>query len=173
MAEVILVDSSDREIGREEKLKAHQLGLLHRAFSILIFNSKSEILIQQRHGEKYHSAGLWSNTCCSHPVPGEKTEDAAQRRLAEEMGFTTKLDYAGNIIYQVRFENDLIEYEYDHIFFGKYDGAVIPHPEEAENYKWITFAELKDSMSEDPEKFSFWFFKIMHEFETEIKNYIR
>ena len=115
MEEVILVDEHDREIGSGEKLQIHQEGKLHRAFSVLVFNWKQELLLQKRKETKYHSGGLWTNTCCSHPRPGELTLEAAQRRLHEEMGLTCPLREVENFIYRAEFENGLIEHEYDHL----------------------------------------------------------
>ena len=121
MEEVILVDEHDREIGSGEKLQIHQEGKLHRAFSVLVFNWKQELLLQKRKETKYHSGGLWTNTCCSHPRPGELTLEAAQRRLHEEMGLTCPLREVGNFIYRAEFENGLIEHEYDHVLAGSSD----------------------------------------------------
>ena len=129
MEKVILVDENDKETGVEEKIKAHKDGKLHRAFSIFVFNIKGELLLQKRAKEKYHSGGLWSNTCCGHPRPNESLEGAAHRRLKEEMGFECALVHlkSAGFIYKVKV-NDLFEYEYDHIFVGKFNQAPLPHP---------------------------------------------
>ncbi len=124
LTEVILVNEADEPIGTMEKMEAHVKGLLHRAFSIFIFNSRGEMLLQQRAGGKYHNGGLWTNTCCSHPIPGEKVLSAAKRRLSEEMGFVTELSPAFNFTYKATFDNGLTEYEYDHVLTGVYDGDV-------------------------------------------------
>ncbi|HCI57152.1 MAG TPA: isopentenyl-diphosphate delta-isomerase, partial [Bacteroidetes bacterium] len=121
---VILVDEQDREIGEAEKMQTHKLGLLHRAFSVLIYNTKGEMLLQQRAETKYHSGGLWSNACCGHPRPGEKIEDAARRRLKEELGFNCSLKFSFKFIYKASFENSLKEHELDHVFTGIYDSEV-------------------------------------------------
>src|SRR5215470_11031187 len=126
--EIILVDEKDRSIGVMEKLEAHRKGLLHRAFSVFIFNSKGEMLLQQRSDEKYHSGGLWTNACCSHPAPGEDINTAAIRRLNEELGFTTSLTKIFDFIYQSSFENGLTEHEFDHVFIGLHDEPI--HPDE-------------------------------------------
>ena len=155
---VVLVDQNDHEIGFEEKLKAHQQGLLHRAFSIFIINSKEEMLIQQRALKKYHSGGLWTNACCSHPRPGEKIEDAAHRRLQEEMGFDCQLTKAFDFVYKVHFEkDDIYEHEYDHVFFGKSDAIVKPDQNEVENFTWITLNKLTNEVKHHPERYTYWF----------------
>src|SRR5258708_5798594 len=121
-----------------EKLEVHQKGLLHRAFSIFIFNRKGEMLLQQRALNKYHNGGLWTNACCSHPAPGEKTLTAATRRLKEEMGFTTALEKAFDFTYKVSFENGLTENEFDHVFTGRYEGSIEPNPDEVKDYCFKT-----------------------------------
>ena len=128
MEQVILVNEQDEQTGVMEKMEAHQKALLHRAFSVFIFNDKGELLLQQRASDKYHSGGLWTNTCCSHPNPDEETITAAQRRLKEEMGFTTKLSKAFDFIYKSEFSNGLTEHEFDHVFTGYYNGEI--HPDE-------------------------------------------
>ena len=134
MDEVILVDASDVPQGRMEKMEAHRRALLHRAFSVFIFNSRGEMLLQRRALGKYHSAGLWTNACCSHPRPGEETLDAAVRRLREEMGFTTPLKKAFDFTYRHEFGNGLTEFEFDHVYIGWYDEAVHPNQEEVLDY---------------------------------------
>src|SRR4051812_29579171 len=128
--EVILVNEADEQTGTIDKLEAHRQALLHRAFSVFIFKSNGEMLLQQRAENKYHSAGLWTNACCSHPAPGEDTYDAALRRLQEELGFTTRLEELFSFTYRTDFENGLSEHEYDHVFAGIYDGRVQPDKEE-------------------------------------------
>src|SRR6186713_1579239 len=120
---VILVSEHDDMVGIMDKMEAHKQGLLHRAFSVFIFNSKGEMLLQQRAFNKYHSGGLWTNACCGHPSPGEQTVAAARRRLMEEMGFTTGLEELFDFTYQHAFENGLTEHEYDHVFAGTWDAA--------------------------------------------------
>jgi isopentenyl-diphosphate delta-isomerase len=154
---VVLVDENDNEVGTERKTRAHQQGRLHRAFSIFVFNSKGELLIQKRAKTKYHSGGLWANTCCSHPRPGEPIEKAAHRRLKEEMGFECELKKAFSFTYRAEFENGLIEHEYDHVFIGKFDGEPQPDPEEVEDWKWVDTEELKKDIKENPDSYTYWF----------------
>lgn len=155
--QVILVDRFDHEIGVMEKLQAHEEGKLHRAFSVFIFNEKEELLLQQRALSKYHSGGLWTNTCCSHPQPNEKTIDGAHRRLMEEMGFSTDVDWVGHVLYKAEFGNGLTEYEFDHVFLGYYDGEIHINPEEVETYKWVSINELESWIQEKPTDFTAWF----------------
>lgn len=155
--EVILVDESDKPVGTMEKMEAHTKGLLHRAFSIFIFNSKNEILLQQRALTKYHSAGLWTNTCCSHPRPGEDTLAAAIRRLEEEMGMQTKLEYKTSFIYKTKFDNDLTEYEFDHVFIGTTDLKPVLNKEEVHAFKWLSPEKIKEEIRATPEAFTSWF----------------
>nr|MDO8081962.1 isopentenyl-diphosphate Delta-isomerase [Candidatus Freyarchaeota archaeon] len=154
---VILVDETDKEIGTEEKMKTHKEGKLHRAFSIFIFNSKGEMLLQKRAKSKYHSGGLWSNTCCSHPRPGEDVEQAAHRRLIEEMGFDCDLHESFDFVYRANLDHDLTEYEFDHVFIGKYDGEIKLNPEEAEDFKWVSMDAIKENVKKHPEKYTVWF----------------
>lgn len=154
---VILIDSNDREVGTAEKLEAHRLGLLHRAISVFVFNRKGELLLQRRHPDKYHSGGQWSNTCCSHPRPGEDTAAAASRRLHEEMGVACDLEYAFGFTYRVQFEPDLFEHEHDHVFTGRYDGPVNPNPAEVSDIRWVSEADLRREIETDPERFTYWF----------------
>jgi isopentenyl-diphosphate delta-isomerase len=153
---VILVDENDKEIGSEEKLEAHKTGKLHRAFSIFTFNSKGEMLLHRRARAKYHSGGMWSNTCCSHPRVGEPLKEAVHRRLVEEMGFDCDLKEAFYFIYRAEVGN-LTEHELDHVFVGEYDGEVIPDPEEVEDYKWVTIESLREDMQKYPEAYTEWF----------------
>jgi isopentenyl-diphosphate Delta-isomerase len=139
--EVILVDEQDVEIGSMEKLEVHQKGLLHRAFSVFVFNDKQELLLQQRALEKYHSPALWTNTCCSHPSPGETTISAARRRLQEEMGFDTELDFAFHFTYKAEFENGLTEHEFDHVFIGTFNDHFIPNPAEVMDIRYESMLE--------------------------------
>jgi isopentenyl-diphosphate Delta-isomerase len=161
--EIILVDENDMELGFMPKLEAHQKGLLHRAFSILVFNEKGELLIHKRADNKYHSSGLWTNTCCSHPRKGEAVEDAIHRRLQEEMGFDCNLQFAYKFIYKTDLENDLIEYEYDHVFIGEYNYAIHPDPAEVSDYKWISLSNLRNDILKNPQNYTFWFQLIVNE----------
>lgn len=157
MIEVVLVDSNDNQTGTMEKLEAHRKGLLHRAFSIFIFNKKGELLLQQRAVEKYHNGGLWTNTCCSHPLPGEDVLVAANRRLSEEMGFNTELTPLYSFIYKANFDNGLTEYEFDHVFTGIYDGPVYIEKNEVKDYCFKSLAEIQDSVISHPQKYTEWF----------------
>jgi isopentenyl-diphosphate delta-isomerase len=158
---VILVNEQDVEIGVMPKLEAHQKALLHRAFSVLIFNSNDEMLIHQRAMGKYHSEGLWTNACCSHPKPGETIIEAAHRRLEEEMGFDCEVEPKFHFIYQTSLENNLFEHEFDHVLTGVYDGEFIPNPEEVMDYRWVSIADLKEEIKTKPETFTFWFKMIL------------
>jgi isopentenyl-diphosphate delta-isomerase len=154
--QVILVNEGDEVTGAMEKIEAHRKALLHRAFSVFIFNSKGEILLQQRAMNKYHSGGLWTNSCCSHPQPGEDTREAAQRRLQEEMGFTVPLEKVFDFIYKAEFENGLTEYEFDHVFVGEYEGPIECSREEVMDYCYKSIADLRHSLKEYPQKFTEW-----------------
>lgn len=169
MEEVILVNTNDEQIGTLEKLAAHEQGLLHRAFSVLIFNDAGELLIHQRAHEKYHCAGLWSNTCCSHQRVGETNEQAAKRRLQEEMGFTVPVKMLGSFIYHIAFDNGLIEHEYDYVLVGKFNGIPVPNSKEVADWKYVALAELELQMKNKPENFTFWFHEIMHRFGAVLK----
>lgn len=153
---VVLVDQNNRKIGTEEKLKAHTEGKLHRAFSIFVFNSKGELLLQQRAKSKYHSGGLWSNTVCSHPCPGENYAQAVHRRLKEEMGFDCDLKKLFSFTYKTDFKDGLIENEYDTVFMGKFDGLPKLNFTEVANYKWIKIEDLKKDISKNTAKYSVW-----------------
>lgn len=168
MQEVILVNASDKEIGRMEKLKAHQEGVLHRAFSIFIFNRAGELLLQRRALNKYHSGGLWTNTCCSHPAPGEDLLSAAKHRLLNEMGFETELRFLFSFTYKATFPNGLIEHEVDHVFVGEYNGDLQLNPVEAMDYKWMKDASLKKAIHDRPQDYTAWFLKI---YDRVLENY--
>jgi isopentenyl-diphosphate delta-isomerase len=158
MAEYIIsVDKDDKEIEPIEKMEAHTKGILHRAFSIFVFNSNNQLLLQKRHSTKYHSAGLWTNTCCSHPRYGEELEAAIYRRLKEEMGFTCELKEIFSFSYKVEFQNNLIENEFDHVFIGTFDGEVVPDENEVEAYKWVDISEVKADLLKNPDSYTFWF----------------
>jgi isopentenyl-diphosphate Delta-isomerase len=157
MESVILVDEKDMEVGVMEKMEAHLTGTLHRAISIFIFNAQGEYLLQQRAYEKYHSGGKWSNTCCSHPRPGEGLIDAANRRLMEEMGMTSKLTHWFSFTYRAELDNDLVEHEYDHVFIGITDEQPAPDPTEVAAIKYISLEALDVDIRENPEQYSEWF----------------
>ena len=151
---VVLVDEKNNEIGTEDKLEAHKKGLLHRAFSIFIFNDEDEILLQKRSDSKYHSAGLWSNTCCSHPYIDKSINEYVKLRLVQEMGIKTNLKEVFSFIYKTNFENGLVEYEYDHVFFGKYNSEPTINIVEASDFRWINFKQLLLEIGKNPAKFT-------------------
>ncbi|MGH9929724.1 MAG: isopentenyl-diphosphate Delta-isomerase [Pyrinomonadaceae bacterium] len=156
LEEVILVDENDRIVGKAEKIAAHLNGNLHRAFSVFVFDESGRLLVQKRAPTKYHSANLWSNTCCSHPRPGETTNEAAQRRLKEEMGFTCELKEVCNLIYKVQLDNNLFEHEFDHILVGTFDGVPQPDKSEVDDWRWIEIKNLVDEVRVYPHRYSYW-----------------
>lgn len=153
---VILVDANDQEIGQEEKIAAHEKGLLHRAFSIFVFNSKGQALLHKRYSGKYHSGGLWTNTCCGHPRPGETVIGAGERRLKEEMGFTCPLQDNFSVTYKAPFDNGLTEHEVVHVLSGNYEGPIAPDPLEVEDYKWVYLEDIKTEV-DNHAPFTKWF----------------
>jgi isopentenyl-diphosphate delta-isomerase len=157
MEYVILVDEQDKAIGKMEKHQAHVEGVLHRAFSIFIFNSEKELLLQKRASSKYHCGGLWTNACCSHPRENENTQDAANRRLEEEMGMQCSLTPIFTFVYKAGFENGLTEHEFDHVFFGESNQTPKINTEEVEAYRYISMDDLQQEIKEFPEKFTPWF----------------
>ena len=157
MQEVILVTERDEEIGTMEKMEAHRRGVLHRAFSIFIFDDRGNMLLQKRAKDKYHGGGLWSNACCSHPFPHETIEEAAERRLREELGFQTTIEKAFSFTYRAAVENDLIEHEFDHVFFGTHEGKLNPNKEEVEAVTYLSMEDLEIKIQEQPAKFTKWF----------------
>ena len=169
MEKVILVDEKDNKVGLMPKLEAHQKGLLHRAFSVFIFNSDYKLLLQKRAFSKYHSGGLWTNTCCSHPRDGEDIFDAANRRLNEEMGIKTSLRKVFDFIYSAKLDNNLIENEFDHVFYGVYDYDPILNKDEAEDFKWIDMETLKNDIEKNTDQYTVWF-KIAFDY---FYNYLR
>lgn len=171
MEEVILVDTKDNETGTMEKLMAHEKGLLHRAFSVLIFNTRGELLLQKRARNKYHSGALWSNTCCSHPRPGESTQEAAGRRLMEEMGLDIQPTFLYKFIYKTTLDNNLVEHEYDHVFTGFFDGEPTINPHEVEDWKYMDLLDLKDDMDNNPHQYTCWLHLIIQNIGHHIKNY--
>jgi isopentenyl-diphosphate delta-isomerase len=155
--EVILVDDADQPVGVMEKMAAHRQARLHRAFSVFIFNSRGEMLLQQRAPEKYHSAGLWTNACCSHPRPGEDTREAAVRRLREELGFTTPLEKLFEFTYRTAYDNGLTEFEFDHVFVGTYDAEISPDRAEVSDYRYQSLPEIEAELLSAPATFTSWF----------------
>ncbi|MBS1747818.1 MAG: isopentenyl-diphosphate Delta-isomerase [Bacteroidetes bacterium] len=157
MEQVILINELDEETGAMEKMEAHRKGILHRAFSVFIFNKKNEMLLQQRAFQKYHSGGLWTNACCSHPKPGEITEVAAARRLKEELGFETSLEKAFEFVYYASFENGLTENEFDHVFVGYHNGEINFNKHEVKDICFRPMQEIESNLQTHPSKFTAWF----------------
>ncbi|HMH32733.1 MAG TPA: isopentenyl-diphosphate Delta-isomerase [Puia sp.] len=155
--EVILVNEQDEPIGTMEKMEAHRKALLHRAFSVFIFNTKGEMLLQQRAKNKYHSGGLWTNACCSHPRPDEEVRAAAARRLQEELGISTHIRKIFDFIYRATFDNGLTEFEFDHVFIGSYDGIISPDKNEVNDYCFKPLDEIQSSLASHPSKYTNWF----------------
>jgi len=153
---VILVDDRDVAQGTEEKLAAHREGLLHRAFSIYVFDATGRLLLQRRAPTKYHSGGLWANTCCGHPREGENTLEAAHRRLREEMGFDCDLVEIPSTIYRADLDKDMIEHEFLHVFFGTYEQDPVPDPAEADSFRWMTLPELEADIARGPAAYTEW-----------------
>ncbi len=154
---VILVDAHDGEVGVGEKLQVHRDGTLHRAFSVFVFDGAGRLLLQRRHPDKYHSGGLWSNTCCSHPRPGETVEAAAHRRLREEMGFDCALRPLFGFVYKIQLGDRLYEHEYDHVLVGTYEGTPAPNAEEVADWKWVFPDDLQAHVAQSPEVYTYWF----------------
>lgn len=157
MEYVILVDEQDRELGTLEKMEAHQRGVLHRAFSVLIFNNRGELLLQKRAASKYHSRNLWTNTCCSHPRLGESLQTAAQRRLMEEMGIACAVEPLYSFVYQVSLDNGLIEHELDHVLVGYCDEAPVINPQEVAEWKYVSLDWVREDAMQNPEQYTYWF----------------
>ncbi|RAV98625.1 isopentenyl-diphosphate Delta-isomerase [Pseudochryseolinea flava] len=157
MEKVILVDEADNAIGTMEKMEAHRSGKLHRAFSILLFNDKGELLLQKRAKKKYHSGGLWTNTCCSHPLPDESMDDAARRKLNQEMGIDLQAKFAYKFIYTAKLDQGLTEHELDYVYFGQYNNVPNVNPDEVEDWKYINIGSLKDDIKRHPEQYTEWF----------------
>ncbi len=165
---VILVDEQDNQIGLMPKMMAHEKALLHRAFSVFIFNSKNELMLQQRALHKYHSPGLWTNTCCSHQREGESNIEAGKRRLMEEMGFETELKETTSFIYKAPFDNGLTEHELDHVLVGYYEGEPEINDEEVADWKWMSLEQVKDDISYNPDQYTAWFKIIFEKFYDHI-----
>lgn len=155
--DIILVNRKDQKIGTGGKMGVHKSGKLHRAFSIFVFNSRGELLLQKRAKGKYHSGGLWTNTCCGHPLPGESTQEAASRRLKEEMGFVCGIREVFSFCYNARLDGNMVENEYDHVFCGVYEGNPVPDPEEVEGWKWANINQIQKKVHERPDEFTHWF----------------
>lgn len=162
MTQVILVDQTDQPMGFMEKQEAHEKGLLHRAFSVFIFNDQNQLLLQQRAFHKYHSGGLWTNTCCSHPAPQEITENACHRRLMEEMGFDTSLEFVTSFTYKADLDQGLTEHEFDHVYIGRFNDTPNPNRDEVAGWKYIDLDELECDMENHPESYTVWF-KIIYQ----------
>lgn len=159
---VILVDENDNPLGTMEKIEAHEKAKLHRAFSVFIYNSNHELMLQQRALTKYHTPGLWTNTCCSHQKLNESNVEAGKRRLQEEMGFTTDLQETISFIYKAPFENGLTEHEYDYILVGEYNDDPKPNPEEVNDWKWMKLEDIEADIQKNPKDYTEWF-KIIFE----------
>ena len=155
--QLILVDEQDNPIGTCEKMEAHRQGLLHRAFSVFIFDAQGRMLLQQRALSKYHSGGLWTNACCSHPFPKEDNLAAASRRLQEELGFTTSLRKVFDFYYKAEFDNGLTEHEFDHVFVGQYEGALEVNPQEVMDYCFLSLDEIENQLTTRPDRYTEWF----------------
>ena len=155
--QVILVDEMDRPLGVMEKMEAHEKAVLHRAFSVFVFNEADEMLLQRRALSKYHSGGLWTNSCCSHPRANETVLEAAHRRMEEEMGFDCELEQRFHFIYKAELDQGLTEHELDHVLTGVYEGAIVPNPEEVMDYRYISMTQLFEELDADPSQFTEWF----------------
>ena len=166
---VILVNSNDEPIGLMPKMEAHEKALLHRAFSVFVINSNNELMLQQRALQKYHSPGLWTNTCCSHQRDGEENIEAGLRRLQEEMGFETPLEYLFNFIYKAPFDNGLTEYELDHVMLGRYEGKPSINPEEVASWKWMDIDLIHADLINNPADYTVWFAIIFDRFYNYLK----
>lgn len=157
MEHVILVDTKDNAMGTMEKMEAHKKGVLHRAFSILLFDQSGRVLLQKRSQNKYHSSGLWTNTCCSHPLPGESLKEATHRRLKEEMGIDMQPTFSYTFIYKANLDQDLIEHELDHVFVGSFSGIPIINKKEVEDWKYVDLSWLKEDIMRNPDDYTVWF----------------
>ena len=167
---VVLVDENDTQIGLMPKMEAHEKAVLHRAFSVFVFNEKGELMLQQRAAHKYHSPLLWTNTCCSHQRDGETNIEAGKRRLQEEMGFSTELKEVFSFTYKAPFDNGLTEHEFDHVLIGYYNDQPKINPDEVEAYKWMMLADVKKDIEEHPENYTAWFKIIFKESYEKLKD---
>ena len=166
---VILVNSNDEPIGLMPKMEAHEKALLHRAFSVFVINGNNELMLQQRAHQKYHSPGLWTNTCCSHQRDGEENIEAGLRRLQEEMGFETPLEYLFNFIYKATFDNGLTEHELDHVMLGRFEGEPSINPEEVASWKWMDIDQIHADLNNNPSDYTVWFAIIFDRFYNHLK----
>ena len=166
---VILVDKNDNQLGLMEKIEAHEKAVLHRAFSVFILNDNNELLLQKRALSKYHSPGLWTNTCCSHPRDGESVIDAGIRRLKEEMGFVTEINTLFSFIYRAEFDNGLTEHEFDHVLLGRYNKTPLINKLEVSDWKWIDIEFLKKDVFVNPDIYTVWFKIIFQQFYKKFK----
>jgi isopentenyl-diphosphate delta-isomerase len=166
---VVLVNELDQEVGLMDKLEAHQKGLLHRAFSVLIFNTKNELLLQRRAFGKYHSEGLWTNTCCSHPYPGETIKDAGERRLKEEMGMEVELEEVFQFVYKSQLDNELTEYELDHVLVGYSDDTPHLNLDEVSAFAWKNLDEIRTEIRENANQYTAWFKILMTDHFDQLK----
>jgi len=157
MEHVILVDENDQQLGLMEKMEAHEKGLLHRAFSVFVFNDQKQLLIHQRAADKYHSGGLWTNTCCSHPRENETITAAGERRLQEEMGFSCSVEPIFSFIYKAKLDGGMTEHEFDHVLIGRYNAAPQPNPDEVMDWKYVDLAEIVEDMNTHPDRYTSWF----------------
>jgi isopentenyl-diphosphate delta-isomerase len=175
MADIILVDENDNEVGLCEKIKAHKDGLLHRAFSIFIFNDKNQLLLQKRSIDKYHSGGLWTNTVCSHPLPNEDINISALNRLQEEMGFKTKVKKSFSFLYKSEYKNGITEHEIDHIFFGLYNAKISFNHLEVMDYRWDSIENIKNDIFKNSNIYTSWFKLILDNkiFHKELKKFLK
>ena len=169
---VVLVDPYDRPLGKMEKMEAHEKGILHRAFSVFVFNDKNELMLQQRALSKYHSPGLWTNTCCSHPRDGEMPEEAAHRRLVEEMGFDCEIGKAFDFTYKADVGQGLTEHEFDHVFIGKSGKTPEINTDEVHSWKYMKMDDIRNEIKTDPEKYTVWFRIAFDEVEKHLNNRI-
>jgi isopentenyl-diphosphate delta-isomerase len=171
--QVILVNKNDEQIGLMPKMEAHEKALLHRAFSVFVFNVKDELLLQKRASHKYHSPNQWTNTCCSHQRNGETSLEAGKRRLFEEMGFSCELEEKFSFIYKAPFDNGLTEHELDHVMIGYYNENPKINPEEVEDYCWMSINGIEIDIRDNPEKYTVWFKIIFKEYLNKIKKNIK
>ena len=171
MEYVILVDADDNEVGKMEKMQAHEEALLHRAFSVFLFNEKGEMLIHRRAKAKYHSGGLWTNACCSHPRPGENTEAAAHRRMQEELGMDCSIEEKFSFLYKKELDHGLTEHELDHVFVGRYEELPDFNEYEIDACKFITIDDLKESIKTSPEMYTEWFRIVCQKYGEQIFPY--
>lgn len=169
---LVLVNENDEPVGLMEKMAVHKNALLHRAFSVFLFNSSGQMLLQRRALEKYHSGGLWTNTCCSHPFPDETLVQAASRRMKEELGVDALAEPAFNFIYKAALDNELTEHEFDHVLVGTYDGEVFPNKDEVSDYCYMSMQELRASLQENPQQYTAWFKIAFPMLEAHLENKI-